>query len=267
MRHPLIIGIGGAHSGIGKTETAVALLKYFSRNALCVMRNEFEKKEPPRITHYASRITLRRWGAVKCTITSLYSSLTDDKAILSRKGKDTERLLSAGAEEVLWVQAPRREVGEVALTALHRLAHLDGVIVEGNSAIEFLKPDIVIFLVGASQEKLKPSSRALSKTADITIGRKCDRAAVQKNAFPASALHMEIGSWDEATAEELVRYIAMTVQKKNIEGLLLEKASDGKVSCGVARKIAEELGVPYKEVGRAADGLKIKIKNCELGCF
>jgi LAO/AO transport system kinase len=31
--------------------------------------------------------------------------------------------------------------------------------------------------------------------------------------------------------------------------------------------IAEELKVSYSEVGKSANELKIKIKNCELGCF
>ncbi len=52
-----------------------------------------------------------------------------------------------------------------------------------------------------------------------------------------------------------------------IEQRLKESARDERLSCTLARKIAEELDVPYKEVGEAADRLKIKIKNCELGCF
>ena len=38
----------------------------------------------------------------------------------------------------------------------------------------------------------------------------------------------------------------------------------------VSRKtvlLAEKLGVPYHDVGAAANALSIKIKDCELGCF
>ncbi|MBF0506765.1 MAG: hypothetical protein HQL09_08005 [Nitrospirae bacterium] len=52
-----------------------------------------------------------------------------------------------------------------------------------------------------------------------------------------------------------------------IKELLNERAMDGRLNCPAARQIAEELKVPYSEVGRAANELKIKIKNCELGCF
>lgn len=54
------------------------------------------------------------------------------------------------------------------------------------------------------------------------------------------------------------------------EGLLtkVEGASrDGKISCTVARRLAEEMGVPVRQVGEAADELGIKIYACELGCF
>ncbi len=55
--------------------------------------------------------------------------------------------------------------------------------------------------------------------------------------------------------------------KSKIEQEIRKNAVDGRISCPVARKIAKELSVSYKEVGRAADELKIKITNCELGCF
>lgn len=48
---------------------------------------------------------------------------------------------------------------------------------------------------------------------------------------------------------------------------MLEKAVDGKLPCSVARKIAEDLNIPYKAAGDAANELGIRIKSCELGCF
>jgi hypothetical protein len=55
--------------------------------------------------------------------------------------------------------------------------------------------------------------------------------------------------------------------KKKLKEEIMKRAGGGKLSCAVARKIAEELHLPYKEVGEAADELGVKIKNCELGCF
>ncbi len=55
--------------------------------------------------------------------------------------------------------------------------------------------------------------------------------------------------------------------KNRIEETIKRKAVKGRLSCSAARKIAEEAGVSYKIVGEAADRLKIKITNCQLGCF
>jgi len=45
------------------------------------------------------------------------------------------------------------------------------------------------------------------------------------------------------------------------------KAVDGKVTCPVLRKYAEDTGVPYKVAGAAADMAEIRVHNCDLGCF
>lgn len=42
---------------------------------------------------------------------------------------------------------------------------------------------------------------------------------------------------------------------------------DGKLPCAVALKIAKELKVSPREVGKTANKLSIKICNCQLGCF
>jgi LAO/AO transport system kinase len=55
--------------------------------------------------------------------------------------------------------------------------------------------------------------------------------------------------------------------EEKVKEELLRRAADGKIGCHEARSIAEELGATYAEVGRAANELKIKITDCELGCF
>ena len=55
--------------------------------------------------------------------------------------------------------------------------------------------------------------------------------------------------------------------KEELKEEMLKKTVDGKLACAVARKLAEDLGLSYEEVGAAADELGIRIKNCQLGCF
>jgi LAO/AO transport system kinase len=55
--------------------------------------------------------------------------------------------------------------------------------------------------------------------------------------------------------------------KAKIAEEIKKRSVNNRLPCPVARKIAEELSVSFKEVGRAADELKVKITACELGCF
>ena len=42
---------------------------------------------------------------------------------------------------------------------------------------------------------------------------------------------------------------------------------NGRLPCAVAFRLGEELGVSLKEISDLANRLKIKIVNCQLGCF
>ncbi|TAL24563.1 MAG: hypothetical protein EPN94_07015 [Nitrospirae bacterium] len=111
----------------------------------------------------------KSWGAIKFTNTPIYCSITDTPEILAQENKDTARLLKAGAENVLWVQSPAEGLKEVLPLAVDRLSHLKGIIVEGNSAIEFLKPDVVIFIFGRDSGTLKKSAMKVLDMADIIL--------------------------------------------------------------------------------------------------
>jgi hypothetical protein len=45
------------------------------------------------------------------------------------------------------------------------------------------------------------------------------------------------------------------------------KAVDGKVTCAVLRKFAEDNEVNYKVAGTAADMAGVRVHNCDLDCF
>ncbi|MGE5404752.1 MAG: hypothetical protein ACM3PP_07420 [Candidatus Saccharibacteria bacterium] len=56
-------------------------------------------------------------------------------------------------------------------------------------------------------------------------------------------------------------------KREQIVEELQKKAENGKISCTMARKLAEDLKVSPRDVGAVCDELKIKIFSCELGCF
>jgi len=53
----------------------------------------------------------------------------------------------------------------------------------------------------------------------------------------------------------------------DIEAALRQRASGGELPCALAFKIASDLNVAPKEVGRVADLLEMRVTKCQLGLF
>lgn len=51
------------------------------------------------------------------------------------------------------------------------------------------------------------------------------------------------------------------------EAVASKAESDGRISCPMLRKLAEDHGVPYTVAGACADELQIRVRDCGLGCF
>jgi LAO/AO transport system kinase len=134
-----IISVTGASSNVGKTTLCSILLR-----------------------------GLKGFGAVKFTRTSLYTSVVDDVEILGQQGKDTAMFLEAGAEKVVWVKSPTEGLGNALDIALSKVSGCKGVIIEGNSPVDFLNPHLVIFIMGHKGD-IKPSALKARKKADILI--------------------------------------------------------------------------------------------------
>ncbi len=58
-----------------------------------------------------------------------------------------------------------------------------------------------------------------------------------------------------------------TIENKKLEAELRARAKDNRITCPEMFAIAEKLRLSKKEVGDAATQLRIKISNCQLGCF
>jgi hypothetical protein len=59
----------------------------------------------------------------------------------------------------------------------------------------------------------------------------------------------------------------INMDRKKLEETIKEKAKDGKIPCAVCFKIADDLGIPKKELTKVLNEMKIKISQCQLGCF
>jgi hypothetical protein len=65
---------------------------------------------------------------------------------------------------------------------------------------------------------------------------------------------------------EFNRSISMEEREK-LERTILEKARDGKIPCALCFRIADDFRIPKKELTKILNEMKIKISQCQLGCF
>lgn len=61
------------------------------------------------------------------------------------------------------------------------------------------------------------------------------------------------------------KYVAQVTEE--LKAAVVAKATDGKITCPVLRKLSDDLGVPYKVAGAAADLADVRVGGCDLGCF
>lgn len=57
------------------------------------------------------------------------------------------------------------------------------------------------------------------------------------------------------------------MKEEEIIAKFKEVAKEGKITCAMAQKIAIDNKIPMKKVGDLLNQMKIKISQCQLGCF
>ncbi len=57
------------------------------------------------------------------------------------------------------------------------------------------------------------------------------------------------------------------MSENDVKSKIRAAAPEGKIPCAAAFRLAEELGISRKEMGNLLNELRIKIIQCQLGCF
>ena len=151
---PLIVAVSGLSSNTGKTTLVCDLLERLPGwEAIKLTRGHYRScgKDPD-----------------GCCVSEL---LRDEPLIRSgrdanyEKGKDTGRFWDAGAVNVHWVIVGEDQVEAGINEALARVKSA-GVIVEGNSFLDYVETDYAIMCARAGENKLKTSSKRTLAKAD-----------------------------------------------------------------------------------------------------
>lgn len=196
---------------------------------------------------------------------------------------DTARMYQAGARPVYWVRSTQDTLATVISQVLDSMD--SGVaVLEGNSILQHLEPDFAIFIMNPTFEDFKPSAWDALRRADVILvngdmevsgeeALRLERQCKEQNSRLKILFSADRGR--EAAWQIILSRIVgklggdyfLEDTDARIAEELQKRAKDGRIPCGVALKLAEELGVSTQKVGETANQLKIKIINCSLGCF
>lgn len=151
-----IITVSGTSSNAGKTFVVTKLLQHLKGwSGLKVTT-----------THKGLCPTGKNCG-VCGQLRTKYSIITDKKVIIE-KGKDTHRFKEAGAKRVIWLKTQPAGLKEGLNKAISKFKKTEGIIIEGNSALKYIKPDFAIF-IKKNHSAVKKSAKEAIKKADLIL--------------------------------------------------------------------------------------------------
>ena len=82
---------------------------------------------------------------------------------------DTSRFLVAGAERSLWVRTRQGNLAEAMPSLRQALEHAADVIIESNSVMKFVRPDLYLTVLDYETVDFKPSAREYLDLASAVI--------------------------------------------------------------------------------------------------
>ncbi len=152
-----IIVIGGHSRSIGKTSVVAGLisaLKEFDWTAV-------------KITQDGHGICSANGEACDCATADHSWAISEER---DRSGEsDTSRFLVAGSKKVFWARTEQGRLAEAMPTLRQRLEGARNVIIESNSVLKFLRPDLYLTVLDPSTLDFKNSAREFLDRANAVI--------------------------------------------------------------------------------------------------
>jgi hypothetical protein len=152
-----IVVIGGHSRSVGKTSVVAGLidaLPAFHWTAL-------------KITQYGHGVCSANGEACDCATADHSFAVSEEK---DRSGEsDTSRFLVAGADHSWWVRTQQGHLAEAMPRIRKILATTQNVIIESNSILRFLKPDLYLTVLDPQTADFKTSAQTFLDRADAVL--------------------------------------------------------------------------------------------------
>jgi molybdopterin-guanine dinucleotide biosynthesis protein len=153
----MLVVVGGHSRNIGKTAVVAGLIRRLRDRRWAAVK----------ITQYGHGVCANEGKDCGCEAEPDHPFALSEEYEPSRT--DSGRFLAAGAERSFWLRTPSGELARAAGTVQKLLRQSDYVIVESNSILELVKPDLFLMVLDFSCEDFKASSLRFMDRADAFL--------------------------------------------------------------------------------------------------
>jgi hypothetical protein len=152
-----IVVIGGHSRSVGKTSVVAGLIAAL---------REYEWTGV-KITQYGHGVCSANGEACDCATADHRWAISEEQ---DRGGEsDTSRFLAAGAARALWVRTEQGRLAEAMPALRRRIESVGNVIVESNSVLKFMRPDLYVTVLDPGRGDFKPSAQEFLDRAGAVI--------------------------------------------------------------------------------------------------
>jgi hypothetical protein len=154
----MLVVVGGHSRNIGKTSVVAGLIR----------RLRDRKWVALKVTQYGHGVCSNVGKECECEPSDAEHPFALSEEYEPSK-TDSGRFLAAGAERSFWLRTPAGELARAAETLRKILARSENVIVESNSIMELVQPDLFLMLLDFGCEDFKASSLRFMDRADAFL--------------------------------------------------------------------------------------------------
>lgn len=152
-----LVVIGGHSRNVGKTSVVAGLisaLRDFDWTAV-------------KITQYGHGVCSANGEPCDCATSDHSWAISEERD--RSGGSDTSRFLAAGAVRALWMRTEQGRLAEAMPALRQKLEGAENVIVESNSILKFMRPDLYLTVLDPATADFKNSAREFLDRADAVI--------------------------------------------------------------------------------------------------
>ena len=149
-----LVVVGGHTRNIGKTTLAAQIIGATRERHWTAMK----------ITQYGHNVCSANGEACDCADADHPVAISEERSASS--GTDTARMLAAGAQRVLWVRTQQGSLLEAMPRIRKEIAATGNLLIESNSILRFLRPDLYVAVLNPAVADFKPSALRYLDRAD-----------------------------------------------------------------------------------------------------